>query len=514
MPPRLASPKSRSQRASAVRQTGLATALGVLVLGALVSACTSEEEGQPVEVSRRGTAGRAGAKGDAEKGGAAQQAGGRDDDEGGAAGSDDGEGGTGGGTDGGGDAGKGGDDGENGGSDGGASTSKGGSGGSTPGKGGTGGAGGSASGKGGSGGSTSGKGGAGGASSGKGGTSAGTGGKGGAAGTASGGAGSAAGDGGAGGTDEPGGAAGATGTGTGTGGSDAGGSGGSGTQTSCPVTIDPLLTFTLENAAFPGTGHPDAAVHVPPSFDACDHPGLIVFFHGFNNCVVNAIGSTNTACTPGGGTRTALKLADQLDASGANAILVAVEIKFDQATGNPGALTQTGRLRALLDEIFTQSLAAKLGKPLDVAAFDRVVLSSHSGGYWAVAESLQNGGLDNVREIDLYDSLYGEYATYKSFLDDHAAAFTATADPPYRFAMAWTSGGGTADLSVDLQADAQDALDGAGLSSAMLYDPTTGTFTDEDYLHPVIFKRSGLTHDGVPQYYFQRFASVGFAKRP
>lgn len=483
------------------------TAVVLATLATLAAACTSEEEGQPVEV-QRGTAGRAGAKGGAEKGGSTQQAGGRDDEDGengGTAGSD----GEGGGSSGEGDAGQGGDDG----GDGGASPSKGGTGGSAPGKGGTGGAGGGDVGKGGTGatgGASSSKGGSsgtGGASAGKGGASAGTGGKGGSAGQSSAGTG---GSGGAAGSDGPGGGGGATGQG----GSNTGGAGGAGTQTSCPVTIDPLLTFTLENAAFPGTGYPDAAVHVPPNFDACDHPGLIVFFHGFNNCVVNAIGSTNTACTPGGSARTALKLADQLDASGANAILIAVEIKVDQATGNPGALTQTGRLRALLDEIFTQSLAAKLGKPLDVAAFDRVVLSSHSGGYWAVAESLQNGGLDNVREIDLYDSLYGEYATYKGFVDDHAAAFTPTANPPYRFAMAWTSGGGTADLSVDLQADAQDALDGAGLSSAMLYDPTTGTFTDEDYLHPVIFKRSGLSHDGVPQYYFQRFASVGFTKRP
>ena len=90
----------------------------------------------------------------------------------------------------------------------------------------------------------------------------------------------------------------------------------------------------------------------------------------------------------------------------------------------------------------------------------------------------------------------------------------ALCHPPHRFATAWTSGGGTADLSVDLQADAQDALDGAGLGEAMLSDPTTGTFPDEDDQHPVIFKRSGVIHDGVPQAYFQRFASVDFAKRP
>ena len=302
----------------------------------------------------------------------------------------------------------------------------------------------------------------------------------------------------------------------GAGGNTTGGNAGAGGSAplSCPVTLAPIFTYTLENAAFPGTGHPDAAVHVPPGFDACASPGLIVFFHGFDNCVENVLGSTNTACTPGGAKRTALHLADQLDASGANAILVAVEIAFDKATGNPGALVEKGRLRALLDEIFQSGLSNDLGAPLDVAAFDRVVLASHSGGYWAVAESLTNGGLPNVREIDLYDSLYGKIATYQGFLDDHAASFSSSAEPPYRFVDVWTSGGGTADESVSLQADAAATLGAVGLSSSLLYDPTNGTLTDDDYTHPVIFKHSALSHDGVPQYYFERVTRQGFAPRP
>ena len=52
--------------------------------------------------------------------------------------------------------------------------------------------------------------------------------------------------------------------------------------------------FNLRSAPFPGSGHPDVAVHVPPGFRLDNRPGLLVFFHGHNNCVANVC----TACTP------------------------------------------------------------------------------------------------------------------------------------------------------------------------------------------------------------------------
>ena len=41
--------------------------------------------------------------------------------------------------------------------------------------------------------------------------------------------------------------------------------------------------------AFPGSGHPDVAVHVPPGFDATRRPGVVVYFHGWQGCVAAAL---------------------------------------------------------------------------------------------------------------------------------------------------------------------------------------------------------------------------------
>lgn len=114
---------------------------------------------------------------------------------------------------------------------------------------------------------------------------------------------------------------------------------------SCPVFgVSSPLSFSLAHGAFPGSDHPDVVVHVPDGYDACRPQGAIVFFHGFNNCVVNVVGTVSTACTPGGPARTPLHLVEQLDAVHVNALLIAVELRYDLATGDPGALALDGGL--------------------------------------------------------------------------------------------------------------------------------------------------------------------------
>src|SRR6185369_5608487 len=78
-----------------------------------------------------------------------------------------------------------------------------------------------------------------------------------------------------------------------------------GDTASCPSLGggDSILTFTLATGAFPGSGHPDVAVHVPPAFDACAPAALIVFFHGYQSCAANALRSEDAPCTTGGPVR-------------------------------------------------------------------------------------------------------------------------------------------------------------------------------------------------------------------
>jgi hypothetical protein len=49
----------------------------------------------------------------------------------------------------------------------------------------------------------------------------------------------------------------------------------------------------------------------------------------------------------------------------------------------------------------------------------------------------------------------------------------------------------------------------------VIYDDTTANLATADFADPLIMKLSGLTHDGVPQYYFGRMvSSAGFAPLP
>lgn len=274
---------------------------------------------------------------------------------------------------------------------------------------------------------------------------------------------------------------------------------------SCPApALDPVRPFQLAHAAYPGTGHPDVAVHVPPGFDPCRRPSLVMFFHGFENCVVNAVGATDSVCTPGSPARVALHLAEQFDAAGVNAILVAPELSYDADTGNPGNLDNPGEVRAMLSELLVDDLSPLLGVSIDVPDLDRIVVASHSGGYWAVASTLDVGGID-VDEIELYDSLYGHYSTYSDWTTSDVSLFDPSVLPGRRFSMIWTTGGGTYGLSEQLESDVASALSSAGLDSLLFFqEDTAPTPTDAELAHPFVFKHSGLSHYGVPLYYFER----------
>lgn len=296
---------------------------------------------------------------------------------------------------------------------------------------------------------------------------------------------------------------------------DAGGADGAASNPGCArPSWGPARTFELTHGAFSGSGHPDAAVYVPSHFDPCKAQGAVVFFHGFKNCVANVIGSEPTACTAGQPVRQALGLSAALEATHANAILIAVELKYDQATGAPGALANEGGTLSLLSELYTEHLSPWFEHDVLVTDLDRIVLTSHSGGYTALARALDRGGLPNISEAVLFDSLYGEMAVYEDFTLGQLQRFDTNAPDPLRFGIVYTSGGGTADESRALASELEAALAAEDRADALIFDDTTGSLDDGALVAPIVIKHSSLSHDGVVAFYFGPFvAAAGFPNR-
>jgi hypothetical protein len=282
-------------------------------------------------------------------------------------------------------------------------------------------------------------------------------------------------------------------------------------ESACEGNRPPLpatMAFELRAGAFPGSGHPDAAVHVPPGFDATRRPGVIVYFHGWNGCVMTSLADEDAPCADDGETRTASRIAAQVDAARVNALVVAVELRVDLASGEPGRLAMPGGLRDLLEELFTDHLAEPLGCALDVDGLDRVVLVAHSGGYQAAASVLRYGGVAPITEVDLLDALYGADDIFTEWLDDASLGD----DPRLRFVDLYTSGGGTAARSRAFAARAH--LQARGFEDLVRDDDTSWTeLTDDDLAPPIVFKRVPVDHSELPRAYVGQLArAAGFAQ--
>lgn len=273
----------------------------------------------------------------------------------------------------------------------------------------------------------------------------------------------------------------------------------------------PMIHFLsdLGHAPFPAQSGPDAAVAVPSRFDPTQPLRLCVYFRGFSSCVTSIIGDREVACSPGGPRRGFSALGNQLEASGANLILVLPELRREAQSGDPGALRNAGAFDAMMNEILgrLEPLVPGLGRRSmsDVA---RLGVMSHSGGYQAVAQVVR-AAPPSLRSVALLDSLYGEDSKFAAWISAHATGFAPGGD--YRFADIYTTGGGTADHSRALYDRVLPTLRAAGAGARVMHDTTSATLDPEAYLaHPVLFKFSALSHGGVSRYYPQRLWSAGW----
>lgn len=268
--------------------------------------------------------------------------------------------------------------------------------------------------------------------------------------------------------------------------------------TTQPPTTSPsrTLRLTLANGAFPSvTGRPDAVVYAPANFRPAPPVDVVVFLHGFYNCADNVIRPTGVACTPGGAARQAYALADQLEKSGRNALLVVPELTFDRASSDPGRFGDDNGFLAFIEEL--------LGKIPEIGSYTladlgRVVVLSHSGGYRAAAGIAVKGGV-SVDELGLLDSLYGSIPDFDAWILEDTAALATRAR---RYANVYT-----ASTQTNVQAQATRLKPQLPTGSA-LDDRTTATLTPQQLAVGALWKRTGLSHDGLVRYYVERILST------
>ena len=158
--------------------------------------------------------------------------------------------------------------------------------------------------------------------------------------------------------------------------------------------------YNLVNTPFPAP-HPTALVHLGKGLKAEGPLNLVVHYHGWVNCIENDGEAHGSACVKGGPVRIAHNLIGQLDQSGANAALVLVERAFDQSSSADGRLAEAGFFRAMILELLPR-IGQLVGRAYGESDLGSIALTSHSGGYRALAHTLDRGGLtDHVTQVIL-----------------------------------------------------------------------------------------------------------------
>ena len=172
------------------------------------------------------------------------------------------------------------------------------------------------------------------------------------------------------------------------------------------------LVLHAKNAPYPTAGgaydDPTVMVYVPKSFRVpkTKHVDFVVHFHGHNTTAPAAM--------------IAHEVREQLLESKQNAVLVAPQGPVNASEGDFGKLMKEHGLARLLGEVIRLVGTKKTSKTLGDASLasatgiGRVVVSAHSGGYRAAAAVAARGGVD-LREIYLFDALYGELDAFARF---------------------------------------------------------------------------------------------------
>jgi hypothetical protein len=139
---------------------------------------------------------------------------------------------------------------------------------------------------------------------------------------------------------------------------------------------------------------------IPKTFKPTGSVDLVVHFHGHRNYVENVIDHH--------------RLAEQLVASGCNAILIVPQGPKDAPDSGFGKMEDAGGFEALMREI-VEYLHEE--KKIPTTKIGHIAITAHSGGYNAVSAIVARGGLrDNITDVILFDATYGGLERYADWI--------------------------------------------------------------------------------------------------
>lgn len=157
-------------------------------------------------------------------------------------------------------------------------------------------------------------------------------------------------------------------------------------------------------------------LHIPKGFQLRKPALMIVFFHGHGATIERDVLDRQ-------------RVAEQLTASGLNAVLVAPELAADAADSSPGKFWIKGAFGQFTGEA-AQALATMMSDKKAVRTFASlpVVIVGYSGGFMPAAWSVAKGGLGKrVKGVVLFDALYGELAKFQDWITSNRSGFFVSA---------------------------------------------------------------------------------------
>jgi hypothetical protein len=161
---------------------------------------------------------------------------------------------------------------------------------------------------------------------------------------------------------------------------------------------------TYQKQLYPADRHysdSSVALFIPRGFQQTEAVDLVVYLHGWRNNIDTALNK--------------YQLPQQLYESGKNAILVFPEGPRNAPDSYAGKLEDAGGLKRFVTDVVDFLFKESKVKTRSVG---KVILSGHSGGGEGIAAALMRGGIpEKVREVYLFDAMYGDIERFTYWVD-------------------------------------------------------------------------------------------------